>query len=63
MAIRKSYRHKVTGLVSELDPITARGMGSLIEEVRDGAKPLVPLKKLVSEKPRGRATKKEQKDD
>ena len=42
----KTYRHRVTGLVAALNPFAARAMGDLVEEVRDDAKPLVPLKRL-----------------
>lgn len=64
----KSYRHRVTGLVSELHPMAARAMGDLVEEVPTGSKPRVPLNDLVakktdrvttraaSEKPKAKAT-------
>lgn len=60
---KRTYRHKVTGLVQELDPVTARGMGELVEEVRDDAKPLVPLATLQEPRAEKAASKKEQKDD
>lgn len=62
MAERRTYRHKVTGLVSDLDPMTARGMGDVLEEVRPDAKPLVPLQELQEPKPGKRPTKKEPSD-
>lgn len=62
MAERRTYRHKTTGLVSELDPIVARGMGNLIEEVKPGTKPSITINKLVADKATERKPAKEQKD-
>lgn len=47
----KTYRHKLTGLVSTLHPITARAVADQVEEVREGAKPLVKLDSLQADAP------------
>lgn len=45
MVKKLTVRHKITGLVSEVDPMTARAFPHLLEEVKPDAKPKVPLGK------------------
>ncbi|QIK61801.1 hypothetical protein G7068_16170 [Leucobacter viscericola] len=54
----RKYRHRETGLVSEMHPTTARGMGDLVAEVRETAKPRVSIKDLQA---KGAASKSESK--
>lgn len=52
MTDKKMYRHRVTGLLEELDPFVALGAGDVLEEVPSDAKPKTSINELV----KGRVT-------